>query len=190
MNFSYNFYKSDNFILKYFSRFFINKLSKINKTIHTSQLVLIKNDHVSNEILIDGYYEGKELKVLCEWLKKKKKLKLRVGFNHRYHPAFLLAKKIINQKKIGKIFCIRAVYGHGGRLGYEKEWRFNKKYSGGGELIDKGSHLIDLSRLFLGNLKVDTFSLNNFFWRTNLEDNCFLNLKYLFFDYNFLLIYQ
>ena len=78
MNFSYNFYKSDNFILKYFSRFFINKLSKINKKINTSQLVLIKNDHVSNEILIDGYYEGKELKVLCEWLKKKKKLKLAV----------------------------------------------------------------------------------------------------------------
>ena len=120
---------------------------------------------------------NKESYKILKILKKKKKLKLRVGFNHRYHPAFLLAKKIINQKKIGKIFCIRAVYGHGGRLGYEKEWRFNKKYSGGGELIDKGSHLIDLSRLFLGNLKVDTFSLNNFFWRTNLEDNCFLNLK-------------
>ena len=73
MIFSYNFYSSDNFILKYFSRFFINKLSKINKHNNTSQLVLIKNDHVSNEILIDGYYEGKELKILCEWLKKKKK---------------------------------------------------------------------------------------------------------------------
>ena len=48
MNFSYNFYKSDNFILKYFSRFFINKLSKINKKINTSQLFIINNDHVSN----------------------------------------------------------------------------------------------------------------------------------------------
>ena len=31
---------------------------------------------VSNDILIDGFYEGKELKILCEWLKKKKKLNL------------------------------------------------------------------------------------------------------------------
>ena len=49
MTFSHNFYKSDHFILKYFSRIFINKLSKINKSKNTSHLVLIKNDHVSNE---------------------------------------------------------------------------------------------------------------------------------------------
>ena len=44
---------------------------------------------------------------------------------------------------------IKASYGHGGRLGYEKEWRFNKEISGGGELIDQGPHLIDLSQWFL-----------------------------------------
>ena len=61
---------------------------------------------------------------------------------------------------------IRAIYGHGGRKNYHKEWRFNKKFSGGGELIDKGSHLIDLSRLFLKNLKVDYSKLNTFFWKS------------------------
>ena len=45
---------------------------------------------------------------------------------------------------------LRARYGHGGRPGYEKEWRAKLSVSGGGELIDQGSHLIDLSRLFLG----------------------------------------
>ena len=120
---------------------------------------------------------SKESHEVLKILKNKKKLKVRVGFNHRYHPAFLLAKKIVNQNKIGEIFCIRAIYGHGGRYNYDKEWRFNKKYSGGGELIDKGSHLIDLSRIFLGNLKVDFYKLETFFWKTNLEDNCFLNLK-------------
>jgi predicted dehydrogenase len=72
---------------------------------------------------------------------------------------------------------IRGVYGHGGRKNYHKEWRFNKKLSGGGELIDKGSHLIDLSRLFLGNLKVYSSFLANYFWKTKLEDNCFIALK-------------
>ena len=78
---------------------------------------------------------------------------------------------------MGKILYIRAIYGHGGRINYHKEWRFNKQLSGGGELIDKGSHLIDLSRLFLGNLHVHSSLLNKFFWKTNLEDNCFVTLK-------------
>ncbi|MDA9650334.1 Gfo/Idh/MocA family oxidoreductase [Candidatus Pelagibacter sp.] len=116
-------------------------------------------------------------KLIISRLKKKKNLILRVGFNHRYHPAFLKAKKMIKKKKIGKILYIRAVYGHGGRLNYEKEWRFNKKFSGGGELIDKGSHLIDLSRLFLGDLKVNHFNLKTYFWNIKLEDNCYLNLE-------------
>jgi len=110
-------------------------------------------------------------------LKNKKNLIVRVGFNHRYHPAFLKAKKLVDQNKIGKIIYIRGVYGHGGRLNYEKEWRFKKKFSGGGELIDKGSHLIDLSRLFLGDLKVVFSNLKTYFWKMKLEDNCFLNLE-------------
>ena len=110
-------------------------------------------------------------------LKKKKNLIVRVGFNHRFHPAFLKAKKIINNNKIGKLTHLRAIYGHGGRINYNKEWRFNKKLSGGGELIDKGSHLIDLSRFFLGDLKINSYELKTFFWNMKLEDNCFLNLE-------------
>ena len=115
--------------------------------------------------------------IILKLKKKKLKSKIRVGFNHRYHPAFLKAKDFIKNKIIGKILYIRSVYGHGGRLGYEKEWRFKKKFSGGGELIDKGSHLIDLSRFFLGDLQVVSSKLKNFFWKMKLEDNCFLNLE-------------
>ena len=45
---------------------------------------------------------------------------------------------------------IRGRYGHGGRVGYDREWRADPALSGGGELIDQGVHLIDLSRWFLG----------------------------------------
>ena len=50
---------------------------------------------------------------------------------------------------------IRGRYGHGGRPGMEKEWRCVPELSGGGELIDQGPHLIDLSRWFLGDLRLD-----------------------------------
>jgi len=116
-------------------------------------------------------------KILYKLKNNKQKIKIRAGYNHRYHPAFLKAKELTKNKTIGNILFIRAVYGHGGRLGYEREWRFKKRLSGGGELIDKGSHLIDLSRLFLGDLRIVSSKLKNFFWKMNLEDNCFLNLE-------------
>ena len=56
---------------------------------------------------------------------------------------------------------IRARYGHGARLNYNREWRMSKNISGGGELIDQGSHLIDLSNFFR-NLSVKSSLLKDF----------------------------
>lgn len=103
--------------------------------------------------------------------------KVKVGFNLRYHPAICRAKKIIEYHRLGDIMYIRAKYGHGGRLGYEKEWRFNKEISGGGELIDQGVHLIDLARYFLEDVKLISGETKNYFWGTDLEDNAFINLE-------------
>lgn len=139
------------------------------------QECISKNIHVFVEK--PAGVSAKDTKKIISKLKLKKDLKIRVGFNHRYHPAFLKAKKLVDDNRIGKINYIRAIYGHGGRLNYEKEWRFKKSLSGGGELIDKGSHLIDLSRLFLGNLKINSFNLKTYFWKMKLDDNCFLNLE-------------
>ena len=72
---------------------------------------------------------------------------------------------------------IRARYGHGGRVGYEKEWRAQPEISGGGELIDQGSHLIDLSRWFLGDLTVDYAAVPTLFWDMPADDNCFMALR-------------
>ena len=106
-----------------------------------------------------------------------KNLKIQVGFNHRFHPSIIQAIKMVNQKTLGDIMYVRSRYGHGGRKNYEKEWRMNKSISGGGELIDQGSHIIDLSRIFLGEfVKIDSY-LNNFFWKSKVEDNAFLTLK-------------
>jgi predicted dehydrogenase len=103
--------------------------------------------------------------------------KIRVGFNHRYHRSVLKAKEIINSNEIGELMYIRARYGHGGRFGYEKEWRANSSISGGGELIDQGSHLIDLSRMFLGEFVEINGLAQNFYWGMDVEDNGFMLLK-------------
>ena len=120
-----------------------------------------------------------EAKLLFNTAKKSKGL-FKVGFNHRYHPAIQLLKTWLNENKIDEIINIRAVYGHGGRPGYEKEWRGDKSLAGGGELIDQGVHIIDLINWLMGKLPEQVFALlQNKVWPiAPLEDNGFALLKY------------
>ena len=84
---------------------------------------------------------------------------MRVGFNHRYHPALRKARALVDAGALGELMFMRGRYGHGGRIGYEREWRADPRISGGGELIDQGVHLIDLARWFLGDfVEVDGFA--------------------------------
>ena len=62
-------------------------------------------------------------------------------------------------------------------MGYEKEWRLNRAVSGGGELLDQGSHLIDLSRWFLGDFTGASSALPRYFWNADVEDNAFMILQ-------------
>jgi predicted dehydrogenase len=108
---------------------------------------------------------------------KGEKVLVKVGFNHRFHPAFLKAREIWDTGELGDLMYIRARYGHGGRLGYEKEWRFNLELAGGGELLDQGVHLIDLARMFTGDFSEISGQIGTFYWDTELEDNGFIYLK-------------
>ena len=104
---------------------------------------------------------------------------VRVGFNHRYHPALRKARQLVDDGAIGELMFVRGRYGHGGRLGYEKEWRADPALSGGGELIDQGVHLIDLSRWFLGDFVTVSGSAHTYFWPMPVDDNAFLLLRTL-----------
>lgn len=102
---------------------------------------------------------------------------VKVGFNHRFHAAISQAKRIFDEGGIGKLLFIRARYGYGGRLGMEKEWRFNKKISGGGELLDQGSHIVDLCRYFGGEFRKVYGIAESMFWKPGIDDNDFVILK-------------
>ena len=102
---------------------------------------------------------------------------VRVGYNHRFHPALLKARELVDAGAVGPLMFIRARYGHGGRVGYDREWRADAKLSGGGELIDQGVHLIDLAGWFLGEFTSVEGHAATYFWDMAVDDNAFLNLR-------------
>ncbi|MDR2443873.1 MAG: Gfo/Idh/MocA family oxidoreductase [Deltaproteobacteria bacterium] len=103
-------------------------------------------------------------------------LSVKVGYNHRFHPSLQKARELVDQGALGQLMYVRGRYGHGGRLGYEKEWRMRREIGGGGELLDQGSHLIDLSLWFLGGFATVQAQLPNYYWKADVEDNAFLLL--------------
>jgi predicted dehydrogenase len=108
---------------------------------------------------------------------EKNRVKVRVGFNHRYHPALLKAREWVESGIVGELMFVRGRYGHGARVGYDREWRMNPQVSGGGELIDQGVHLIDLSRMLLGDFPVIDGLATTLFWDTKADDNAFMTLR-------------
>ena len=108
---------------------------------------------------------------------EKNRVKVRVGFNHRYHPALLKAREWVESGVVGELMFVRGRYGHGARVGYDREWRMDPQVSGGGELIDQGVHLIDLSRMLLGDFPVIDGLATTLFWDTKADDNAFMTLR-------------
>jgi predicted dehydrogenase len=120
---------------------------------------------------------AQEAKQMVEAALAAKKI-LKTGFNHRHHHAIWRAHELVQAGKIGPLMNIRAAYGHGGRPGYDQEWRGDPDLAGGGQLLDQGVHLVDLSRWFLGDFSQVTGMLGTWFWKVApLEDNGFALLR-------------
>ncbi len=106
-----------------------------------------------------------------------KGVRVRLGYNHRFHPGLVKAREIVDSGILGPLMFIRGRYGHGGRKGYDREWRADPALSGGGELIDQGVHLIDLSAWFLGEFTGIDGHAATYFWDMKVDDNAFLSLR-------------
>jgi predicted dehydrogenase len=101
---------------------------------------------------------------------------VKVGFNHRFHPGIERALEEVGSGRYGGVMHVRARYGHGGRVGYEREWRALPERAGGGELVDQGMHLLDLAHRIAGPLPLHSSLLRTEFWRMEVEDNAVLIL--------------
>ncbi len=109
---------------------------------------------------------------------RRRNVRLKCGFNHREHPAVRRAWELARAGAVGDLMFVRARYGHGGRPGYEGDWRGRIETAGGGEWLDQGIHLVDLARWFLGDFEEVTGIATTAFWPVApLEDNAFALLR-------------
>lgn len=76
---------------------------------------------------------------------------LMIGFVRRHGIDAATALDFIDKGFLGDIYYVKASYLR--RAGFPGNWFGDKKYSGGGPLIDLGVHVIDLSRYLMGNPK-------------------------------------
>ena len=104
-------------------------------------------------------------------------LKLKFGFNHRYHYSIIEAKQIVDSGRYGRVLWIRGVYGKCGSIQFENEWRNNHNIAGGGILLDQGIHMIDLCRYYCGDFNQVKSLVNTAYWQIPFEDNAFAILS-------------
>lgn len=159
--------------------------------------VCLPND-IAPEVTIAGLKKG--LHVFCEKppgrtvedieaVRKEEqvnpKLKLKYGFNHRYHGSVMAAIEMIEQGKLGRVINMRGVYGKSAiipwprvnpeHLGFSgrKYWRTDRAIAGGGILLDQGIHMVDLMRCFGGEFTNYKSIVSNDYWSHDVEDNAY-----------------
>ena len=77
-----------------------------------------------------------------------------IGFNYRKVPAIKLAKQLIDDGKLGRIFHFRGVYLQDWIVdpNFPLVWRLQKSLAGNGAIGDLGAHIIDLARYLIGEI--------------------------------------
>lgn len=106
-------------------------------------------------------------------------LKLKYGFNHRYHDSVADALKIVQSGELGKVLNARGVYGKSQFIsfGQKSDWRVVREIAGGGILLDQGIHMVDLMRLFCGEFDEVHSIVSNDFWNHDVEDNAYALMR-------------
>ena len=104
-------------------------------------------------------------------------LKLKYGFNHRYHASVVEAKKIIDSRQYGEIINIRGVYGKSSIIPFDTGWRSERRFAGGGILLDQGIHMLDMIRYFAGDFEEIKSFVSNDYWCHDVEDNAYAIMR-------------
>jgi predicted dehydrogenase len=81
--------------------------------------------------------------------------KIQMVFHMRFIPAIQRARQLVTEGLIGDPLIFRARYLHASYLDPQKPmtWRQSPVLSGGGALVDLGSHIIDMMRFLVGDFR-------------------------------------
>jgi predicted dehydrogenase len=117
------------------------------------------------------------------------KLKLKYGFNHRYHDSVREALSVIRSGDLGRIVNLRGIYGKSNFIPWVRSapgahkssdtvhWRTSREIAGGGILLDQGIHMVDLMRTFAGDFVEIKSFVRNTFWNYEVEDNAYALMR-------------
>ena len=85
-----------------------------------------------------------------------------ISYQRHFSPAFRRAKKMIEEGKLGKMTFVAALQAQDWLRGTKGLWRQVPKLSGGGQLNDSGSHLVDIMLWVTGLEPTSVFAeINN-----------------------------
>jgi predicted dehydrogenase len=78
-----------------------------------------------------------------------------VFHNYRFAPAVALAKRWIDEGRLGRVFHFRAAYLQDwiADPSFPRVWRLERAKAGSGALGDIGSHIVDLGRFLIGEIQ-------------------------------------
>jgi len=95
------------------------------------------------------------------------------NFNYRMMPALILAKKLIMDGKLGRIFHFRAKYLQEWIVDpdFPMVWRLDREVGGSGAMGDLGAHIVDLARWLCGEPKSVTAITKTFIDERPLPDD-------------------
>ena len=91
----------------------------------------------------------KEAEIIAD-AKNQYNKKVMVGFDKRFTPENQLIKKLTESNYFGEIYQARCGWRRRSGIPGRGSWFTNKKLSGGGALIDIGTHMLDLTLNFIG----------------------------------------
>ncbi len=154
-------------------------------------LVVCMSNDIAAEVTMAGL--GRGLHVFCEkppgrdlddiarvvaCAGQRPGLKLKYGFNHRYHDSVRDALKLIRSGDLGEVINLRGMYGKSKLISYgQTTWRTERALAGGGILLDQGIHMVDLLRLFAGDFTEIHSVISNDFWNHDVEDNAYALMR-------------
>lgn len=147
-------------------------------------------NYMASEVTIAGLEEGlhvfcekppgrtvSDIEQVIEAERQRPQCVLKYGFNHRYHDSVREALRIVRSGELGQILNVRGVYGKSKVIPFSGGWRAERKYAGGGILLDQGIHMVDLIRLFCGDLEEVKSFVSNSYWHHDVEDNAFALMR-------------